>query len=89
MITDIILYTFGFFIKIIALILPAWDIWPDEILLGLNYFFTSIAKFNFIIPINTIFTCLLLLINFLIIYYSSKLIFMIINFFRGSGEIKI
>lgn len=89
MIIDIFLYIIGFLVKQIAIILPSWQIWPDAILNGLTYFLNSLAKINFIFPIDTLFNCILLFTNFLTIYYSAKLVFMIFNYFRGSGEIKI
>jgi hypothetical protein len=86
MIFDILLYIVGFLIRQIALILPSWQIWPENILNGLKYFCNVLAKINFIFPVDTLFTCLLLFINFLGIYYTAKLIFMIFNFFRGTGQ---
>ena len=89
MVTNILLYSISFLLKQIADILPEWSIWPDEVLAGLYYFFANLAKLNIILPLDVIFDCLLFFINFIVIYFTAKLVLMVINFFRGSGEIKI
>lgn len=79
-------YILTFFISFIVLLLPTWSIWPDSLLTGLTYFFSSLAKLNFIFPIDTLFTVLLFIVNFEILYFSSKLVMKLFNYFRGTGS---
>lgn len=89
MITDIIIRIFDWLLRLIIWKLPVWTPYPAEFKNGLNYFISSFKELNFIIPVDTILSAGLIFIGFEVIYYGAKLIIMIINFFRGSGEIKI
>jgi len=86
MITDLLIYIVSAFIQAITFILPTWTPWPSALLEGLTYFFTNLAKFNIIFPVDTLLTVLAFVINFEVIYFSSKLIIKILNFFRGTGS---
>jgi hypothetical protein len=70
----------------VVFILPTWSIWPASLLTGLTYFFTAVAKFNFIFPIDTLFTVILFIINFEVLYLTAKLIMKVFNYVRGTGS---
>jgi hypothetical protein len=70
----------------IATLLPTWSIWPSDLLTGLTYFFSSLAKLNFLFPVDTLFTVLLFIINFEVLYFTAKIIMKVFNYFRGTGS---
>jgi len=86
MITNILILVLTYFLKAVCFLLPTWQIWPDSLLTGLNYFFSSIAKFNFLFPIDTLFQVLIFFISFEALYFSAKIVMKIVNFFRGTGS---
>ena len=86
MIVDVLLIIVSWFIRVLVFILPAWSPWPQDLLDGLTYFFSSLAKLNFLFPIDTLFTIILFVINFEVLYFGAKLLTKVINFFRGTGE---
>lgn len=65
MITDLFLNLFAWILSAFANHLPTWQIWPHEVLTGLNYFFSTLKGLNFIIPVDTFFSTCLLLISFI------------------------
>lgn len=93
MITDTILYIFGFFIDTTASIATFisfdWHVWPRGVLDGFTYFFQSLMKLNLLFPIDTLLQAILFLVGFLSIFYSVKILLKIINWTRGSGSIDI
>lgn len=86
MIVDILLVIAGWFIQLIAYILPTWTLWPADVLAGLNYFCGSLAKLNFLFPVDTLFTCILFFINFEVLYFGAKILMKLFNFIRGTGS---
>lgn len=89
MIIDIFFVILNWFLSVITYILPVFSIYPQNVLDGFTYFVDCLYKVNFILPIFDILTAILFLINFEIYYYTAKILISIINFFRGTGEIKI
>lgn len=93
MITDAILYIFGFFLDTIAsiasFISQDWHLWPQPLLDGLTYFCATLMKLDFLFPVGTLLLAVLFLIGFLSVYYSIKILLMVINWARGSGSIDI
>jgi len=81
-----LLYILTFFISIIVLLSPTFTPWPADLLTGLEYFFYSLAKLNFIFPIDSLFSVLLFIIYFEVIYFTAKIILKVFNFFRGTGS---
>lgn len=88
MLTEILFYLLGFMIKMSVMILPSWHLWPRVITDAFQYFAGAAARLNFILPVDTFFQCLAFFINFLIIYFSVRLVLMILNFFRGVGKLE-
>lgn len=86
MIITLLLYLISFFIAAIGAILPAWTIWPANLLSGLTYFCSSLASVNFIFPIDSLFTIILFIINFEVLYLTAKIILKIFNYARGTGS---
>lgn len=89
MITNAFLVLIGWFFSLITLLAPEWTVWPDGIIDGIEYFFTQIGLFNFIVPIDTFFLAVDFLCTFAVLYFSAKILIMAVNYFRGAGEIKI
>ena len=86
MIITLLLYLITAFLTTIVWLLPTWTLWPDTLLDGLTYFFTAIAKFNFIFPIDSLFAVILFIVNFEVLYLTVKLIMKIFNYARGTGS---
>lgn len=86
MITTFILTIIYYWIVIICLILPTFQIWPKELLTGLSYFFSKLAELNYIFPIETFFQVLLFFITFETLFFTAKLIMKIFNYLRGTGS---
>jgi len=89
MVIDFILILFGAILGALGSALPQISIWPDSVLNAVYSIFSSIGGINFILPIDTLFFCINLFIQFCVYYYGVKLLVSIFNFLRGSGEIKI
>lgn len=86
MITTLLLTILYYFVVIICIILPTFQIWPNELLQGLSYFFSSLAQFNFIFPIDSFFEILIFFISFETLYFTANLIMKLFNYFRGTGS---
>ena len=89
MITSFIITIFSFFIKLIALFLPKWSVWPDVLLNGIHDFVSAMASFNFIFPVDQLFDAIQFFIAFEVLMYISKMIISIVGFFRGTDNIQI
>ena len=88
MIFDFILLIGIYFVKLLAFLLPKYDLIPTQFHDGLVYFFTTIAKFNFIFPVDTLFYAMYYLVLFMIAFFVARIIVGILSFFSG-GRIKI
>lgn len=86
MITDIFIYLIRIFIDFVVWLLPTWTVWPTALLDGLTYVFASMAKLNFILPIDSLFAVLLFFIQFEVLYLGAKLVMKLFNFIRGTGS---
>jgi hypothetical protein len=86
MIADIFLYIIGQLIHFVAGILPTWTVWPASLLDGLSYFCSSMAKLNFLIPIDSIFAVILFMVNFEVAWLGAKLLLKLANYIRGTGS---
>jgi hypothetical protein len=89
MVIDFILILFYSILGALAFWLPHFSVWPASFLSSITYLINNLAILNFIFPIDTLFYCLTIFIQFLILYYGAKLLISIFNWLRGSGEIKI
>lgn len=89
MLSDLFITIFQGIIDFLVWVLPEWSIYPQAFTDGLQYFFTSLGKFNFILPMDTFLAVISFLVNFEVGYYTAKLIIKAVNFLRGSGELKI
>lgn len=79
----------GYFMGLVALLAPTWTLWPDGFINGITYFFTGLMKFNFIFPVDTALQGINFLASFAVLFFSAKLLIMLVNWLRGAGEIKI
>lgn len=86
MITDIVLYLIRQFIDLLVFILPTWTVWPSALLDGVNYACQSLAKLNYILPIDSLFAVLIFIIQFEVLYLTAKLVMKVFNFIRGTGS---
>ena len=86
MIANLFIYLATIMVKTIAIILPEWQIWPQTFLDALSYFFTEIAKWNYIFPIDSLFAVLTFVIGFEVAYFTAKLVLKVFNYFRGTGS---
>jgi len=86
MIVDLFLYLLGQLIHFVAYLLPTWSVWPATLLDGLSYFFSALANFNFLVPVDSLFTVILFIINFEVAWFGAKLLMKLFNFLRGTGS---
>jgi hypothetical protein len=86
MLADIFLIIVGWLMNTYAAIAPTWTLWPPILLSGLTYMFSSLNILNIFIPINTLYDCIQFFINFNLILIGVKIISMILNYIRGTGE---
>lgn len=86
MITTLLILLANFILSFISFILPTWQIWPTAIFDGLHYFCVQIAKFNFLFPVDTLFSAIIFFIGFEVLYFTAKLTMKIFNFIRGTGS---
>ncbi len=85
MIADLFFYIIAFLINIISFILPAWHIWPATFTNGIYYTVSTMKDFNIIFPIDTMFSCILFFINFLVLFATALIIIKVVNYFRGAS----
>lgn len=85
MLGDLLFYIITKMFEAVAFVLPSWEIWPDTLVTGLQYIFESMAKFNFILPVDTFFEALTFGVHFSALYFGAKLSLKAINFMRGTG----
>lgn len=86
MIADIFLFVLGQIIHFIAGLLPTWSLWPQSLLDGLTYFAGAIGHLNFLLPIDSLFTVILFMVNFEVYYLGAKLLMKLANYIRGTGS---
>lgn len=79
MIIGIFIKILAFVLGIMAVILPTWKVWPDEITNGFSFFVSTISDFNFILPIDTFLTAVVFLVNFIGFILIVKLIKIILK----------
>lgn len=86
MIVTLVLYVLTMLLNMISTILPNWQIWPQSLLDGLTYFFSTLWKFDFIIPVATLFQVILFMVSFEVVYFNAKIIMKVFNYLRGTGS---
>lgn len=84
MIIDILIQIYSWIIGVLVFVLPAWSIYPQVFLDGLTFFTGSMAKLNVIFPISEIFQAIIFLIQFEVIYYTAKLVIIVLKLIRGN-----
>lgn len=89
MILTFLFYVLTIFLSLLVGLLPTWTLWPADLTTSLNYFFSVLAKLNFLFPVDTLFAVILFVIGFEILYFTAKIVLKIINFFRGASGIDI
>ena len=93
MITDIFLYLVGLIMTLVFTISDSitggWSVWPQNFLDGLTYFFQQVMVFNFLLPIDTLFTVIQFIIAFEVMYLGVKILFKLFNFIRGASGIEL
>lgn len=89
MLFDNLISYLGQGISFIAHHLPTWSIWPQAFIDGIQYFFSTLATLNIILPIDTLFLCVTRFTEFIGLYYFVRIIIMTINWLRGSGELRV
>lgn len=86
MIITLFLFLISYVLNFLCIILPTWQIWPQALLDGLTYFFQQIAVFNFLFPIDTLFSAIILFLYFEAGFFTAKLILKFVNYVRGTGS---
>lgn len=93
MITNIILYLVNLIMTLIFTLSDAlcsgWTVWPSSVLNGLSYLLQQLMIFNFIFPVDTLFTVIIFIVNFEAIYLSIKILLKLFNWLRGASGIEI
>lgn len=86
MLIDIFLSIIAYAINIFAFVLPDWSL-PVSITDSIAYFLSALNILDGIFPIPTVYSALLLILAFQIVFFSTKIASKIINFMRGSGQL--
>jgi len=86
MIITMVLYLISFILLTVSALLPTWQIWPDDLLAGIQYLSQSTQSLNFILPIAELITVFLFFIHFEVGYVSAKILAKIFNYVRGTGK---
>jgi len=93
MITDMFLYILALVMTMIFQISDSisagWSVWPVGVLDGLTYFFQQLMMFNFLFPVDTLFSVIVFIINFEVIYLGVKVLLKLFNWLRGASGIEI
>lgn len=89
MIADIFLIIVGWLLQVIIFLLPKWSIWPQTLIDGLTWFFTSLMNLNIVFPVDTLLLCISTFIIFQVYYLQAKIILKIFNYIRGAGGLDI
>lgn len=93
MITDMFLYILALVMTLIFQISDSisagWSVWPSGVLNGLTYFFQQMMMFNFLFPVDTLFSVIIFIINFEVIYLGVKVLLKLFNWLRGASGIEI
>jgi hypothetical protein len=93
MITDMFLYIIALVLTMIFQVSDSisagWSVWPAGVLDGLTYFFQQMMMFNFLFPVDTLFTVIIFIINFEVIYLGVKVLLKMFNWLRGASGIEI
>jgi len=93
MITDMFLYILALVMTMIFQISDSisagWSVWPAGVLDGLTYFFQQMMMFNFLFPVDTLFSVIVFIINFEVIYLGVKVLLKLFNWLRGASGIEI
>ena len=87
MILTFFFYILTIFLTLLIHLLPDWTLWPDDLATSFNYFFSLLAKLNFLFPIDVLFDVILFVIGFEVLYFTAKIVLKVINFFRGASGI--
>ena len=89
MIISLLLYVAGGILGLVADLLPEKQIYPPALTDGIEYFGEQLGRLNFILPIYELSGVALFFLNFLLAYGIAKLLLMVVNWFRGSGQIEV
>jgi hypothetical protein len=93
MITSMILYLFSFLLSLLSsmtdFLAQGWSVWPASVLNGLTYFFSLLMDWDFLINTSQLLTATKWLMDFEIIYLSTKLLLKLFNWIRGTGSIEL
>jgi len=87
MIITLLLYILYYSIVSAFFFLPPASWLPDALNTSFETAGEILGTLNFILPIDTFFDCLIFFLSFLLVYFFIKLIFIVLNFVRGSGEL--
>lgn len=89
MILTLLFYILTIFLTLITAILPTWELWPADLTNSLTFYLSTLGKFNFLLPIDTLFTIISFYIGFEVLYFTSKIVMKIFNYFRGASGIDL
>ena len=87
MIVTLALYLLGYFISFFTLLLPTWQLWPDQVFDAVRYFADGIMSLNSILlVVPVIYIAFVWFLRVLIYYFTFRLLVKIFNYFRGTGD---
>jgi len=88
MIMTLLIKTFSALISFMAWLLPGWKL-PEYLIEVFVEFIGFILIWRTTLPVETILTCLSIIIGFELALLSTRLILGLFSLLRGGGEIKI
>lgn len=87
MIPTIIFYIVGLFISMIAFVFPDWQLWPEIVFEGFEYFIDTLMSLNVVLlVVPDILEATQFLIRFLVYFFIFLLLRKVFNYFRGVGQ---
>lgn len=86
MIFTMFFYILSYIFTIISVLLPTWQVWPDQFLTGITYLANSFGILNFLFPVVDLITVFLFVINFEVGYILAKIGIKVFNYIRGTGS---
>ena len=88
MIVEVLMAVGGTFLQLLGFVLPTWSI-PNEWISAYSTFISKVNSLNWIFPFDDLLILISVLLGIEIVYWIIKFSVSLINWLRGSGEIKI
>ena len=80
-------YIIGFFLTTLVFVLPEWQLWPEKVFDGFEYFINTLMSLNnILIVVPDIFQATVFFLRFLFWFGTFLIVRKIFNYIRGTGQ---